>query len=165
MAGRVRQPIDVKSLETYLQAHVPDVAVPLEVKQFGYGQSNPTYLLTSTSTGKSFVLRKKPPGKLLSQTAHKVEREYRIIKALGSTDVPVPKTYCLCEDANVIGTPFYIMEFLKGRIFEDATMPCTFYYQQPPSPTRLSASNFLYIYIQIKKLNNNKTPLPTKPMY
>lgn len=126
MAGRVRQPIDVKSLESYLQSNVPDISVPLEVKQFGYGQSNPTYLLTSKSTGQGYVLRKKPPGKLLSQTAHKVEREYRIIKALEFTDVPVPKTYCLCEDSNVIGTPFYIMEFLKGRIFEDATMPCTY---------------------------------------
>ena len=71
------------------------------------------------STGKRYVLRKKPPGKLLSQAAHKVEREYRIIQALGPTDVPVPKTYCLCEDESVIGTPFYIMEFLDGRIFED----------------------------------------------
>lgn len=125
MAGRVRQPIDVKSLEAYLQSNVPDISLPLDVKQFGYGQSNPTYLLTSKFTGTGYVLRKKPPGKLLSQTAHKVEREYRIIKALEFTDVPVPKTYCLCEDSNVIGTPFYIMEFLKGRIFEDATMPCT----------------------------------------
>ncbi|KAJ4385740.1 hypothetical protein N0V93_010170 [Gnomoniopsis smithogilvyi] len=123
MAGRVRQPIDVKSLETYLQNNVPDISLPLDIKQFGYGQSNPTYLLTSKSTGQGYVLRKKPPGKLLSQTAHKVEREYRIIKALEFTDVPVPKTYCLCEDSDVIGTPFYIMEFLKGRIFEDATMP------------------------------------------
>jgi aminoglycoside phosphotransferase (APT) family kinase protein len=68
------------------------------------------------------VLRKKPPGKLLSKTAHKVEREYRIISALSNTDVPVPRTYCLCEDDVVIGTPFYIMEFLDGRIIEDAAM-------------------------------------------
>jgi aminoglycoside phosphotransferase (APT) family kinase protein len=68
-------------------------------------------------------MRKKPPGKLLSQTAHKVEREYRIIKALQKTDVPVPKAYCLCEDNNVIGTPFYVMEFLDGRIFEDPALP------------------------------------------
>ncbi|PSR80974.1 phosphotransferase enzyme family domain-containing protein [Coniella lustricola] len=137
MAGRVRQPIDIDSLHAYLKHHVPEIQLPLDVKQFGYGQSNPTYLLTSlgpeapssppsTPGGtqqKQYVLRKKPPGQLLSQTAHKVEREYRIIKALNATDVPVPKTYCLCEDAAVIGTPFYIMEFLNGRIFEDATMP------------------------------------------
>jgi aminoglycoside phosphotransferase (APT) family kinase protein len=68
-------------------------------------------------------MRKKPPGKLLSQTAHKVEREYRIIHALEHTDVPVPKAICLCEDADVIGTAFYIMSFLDGRIFEDPALP------------------------------------------
>jgi aminoglycoside phosphotransferase (APT) family kinase protein len=68
-------------------------------------------------------MRKKPPGKLLSKTAHQVEREYRIIHALGNTNVPVPKTYGLCEDSGVIGTPFYVMEFLDGRIFEDASFP------------------------------------------
>ncbi|KAI4131846.1 MAG: hypothetical protein LQ338_001036 [Usnochroma carphineum] len=90
--------------------------------QFGFGQSNPTYQLTAAD-GQQYVLRKKPPGKLLSKTAHQVEREYRIIHALGPTDVPVPRTYCLCEDGNIIGTPFYIMEFLDGRIFEDASFP------------------------------------------
>lgn len=69
------------------------------------------------------MLRKKPPGKLVSKTAHKVEREYKIIRALGDTNVPVPKAYCLCEDSNVIGTPFYIMEFLDGRHFTDPAMP------------------------------------------
>lgn len=68
-------------------------------------------------------MRKKPPGKLLSKTAHKVEREYRIMHALEGTQVAVPKTYGLCEDESIIGTPFYIMEFLDGRIFEDFTMP------------------------------------------
>lgn len=68
-------------------------------------------------------MRKKPPGQLLSKTAHKVDREYRIIHALGSTDVPVPKTYCLCEDDSIVGTPFYIMSFLDGRIFEDPALP------------------------------------------
>jgi aminoglycoside phosphotransferase (APT) family kinase protein len=68
-------------------------------------------------------MRKKPPGKLLSKTAHQVEREYRIIHALERTDFPVPKAYCLCEDVSVIGTAFYIMEFLDGRIIEDAAMP------------------------------------------
>jgi aminoglycoside phosphotransferase (APT) family kinase protein len=68
-------------------------------------------------------MRKKPPGKLVSKTAHQVEREYKIIHALENTDVPVPKAYCLCENDEVIGTPFYIMEFLDGRIIEDPTMP------------------------------------------
>lgn len=68
-------------------------------------------------------MRKKPPGKLVSKTAHQVEREYRVLHALEKTDVPVPKTYCLCEDDSVVGTPFYIMEFLDGRIMEDFTLP------------------------------------------
>ncbi|KAJ0114352.1 phosphotransferase enzyme family domain-containing protein [Diaporthe amygdali] len=123
MAGPVRQPIDVPALEAYISKAVPDISPPLDVKQFGYGQSNPTYLLTSKPTGQRFVLRKKPPGKLVSKTAHKVEREYRIIHALRNTDVPAPKAYVLCEDAAVIGTPFYIMEFLDGRIIEDPAIP------------------------------------------
>jgi aminoglycoside phosphotransferase (APT) family kinase protein len=90
--------------------------------QFGFGQSNPTYQLTG-SDGARFVMRKKPPGKLVSKSAHQVEREYKIIHALEKTDVPVPKAYCLCEDDKVVGTPFYIMEFLDGRIIEDPTMP------------------------------------------
>ena len=68
-------------------------------------------------------MRKKPPGTLLSKTAHQVEREYRIIHALDGTDVPVPKTYCLCEDTAVIGTPFYIMGFVDGRIVTDPSLP------------------------------------------
>lgn len=68
-------------------------------------------------------MRKKPPGKLLSKTAHRVDREYRILHALKDTDVAAPKTYTLCEDDSVIGTPFYIMEFLDGRIFEDPAIP------------------------------------------
>ncbi|GAB7354063.1 hypothetical protein MBLNU459_g4641t2 [Dothideomycetes sp. NU459] len=122
MAGEIRQKIDIQSLERFLNDKVPEIKTPLDVKQFGYGQSNPTYLLTS-SDGRRYVLRKKPPGQLLSKTAHKVDREYRILHALENTDVPVPKTYCLCEDDSIIGTPFYIMSFLDGRIIEDPSLP------------------------------------------
>lgn len=145
MAGRVRHPIDVRALESWLAQKVPDIEAPLDIKQvgcpsipvfvgddqppnlpstiqFGFGQSNPTYQLTAAD-GRKYVLRKKPPGKLVSKTAHKVEREYRILTALSDTDVPVPRTYCLCEDESVIGTPFYIMAFLDGRIFEDPIIP------------------------------------------
>ncbi|EER43266.1 phosphotransferase enzyme family protein [Histoplasma capsulatum H143] len=122
MAGAVRQPIDLPSLERYLKQHVPAIKTPLDLKQFGFGQSNPTYLLTAAD-GQKHVLRKKPPGKLLSKTAHRVEREYQIIHALEQTDVPVPRTVCLCEDNDVIGTAFYIMEFLDGRLFTDPAMP------------------------------------------
>ncbi|KAL9063022.1 MAG: hypothetical protein Q9157_008472 [Trypethelium eluteriae] len=111
MAGAIRQPIDVASLERFIHRNVPEIKVPLEVKQLIDRDNN------------KFVLRKKPPGQLLSKTAHKVDREYRIIHALETTNVPVPRTYCLCEDDDVVGTPFYIMEFLDGRIFEDPTMP------------------------------------------
>jgi len=90
--------------------------------QFAFGQSNPTYQLTAADKQK-FVLRKKPPGRLLSKSAHKVEREFKIIHALEHTDVPVPKAFCLCEDSSVVGTPFYIMEFLDGRIFTDPFIP------------------------------------------
>lgn len=100
------------------QTHTPS--------QFGFGQSNPTYQLTAAD-GAKYVLRKKPPGKLLSQAAHKVEREYRVIAALSAhrtpVAVPVPRAHALCEDAAVLGTPFYIMSFVGGRIFEDAAIP------------------------------------------
>ncbi|OLN85057.1 Acyl-CoA dehydrogenase family member 11-like protein 2 [Colletotrichum chlorophyti] len=131
MAGRVRHPIDQQALERYIQDHVPQIKTPIEIKQFGFGQSNPTYQLTDATSAR-FVLRKKPPGKLLSKAAHKVEREHRIIHALGPTDVPVPAAYCLCEDASVVGTPFYIMEFLDGRILEDPAMPSV----SPPGERR-----------------------------
>jgi aminoglycoside phosphotransferase (APT) family kinase protein len=90
--------------------------------QFGFGQSNPTYQVTD-STNQKFVLRKKPPGELLSKTAHKVDREYRVIHALENTDVPVPKAICLCRDESVIGTEFYIMEFLDGRMIQNPSFP------------------------------------------
>jgi hypothetical protein len=140
MAGTIRQPIDIPALQRYIEQNVPQIKTPLEVKQvgvlvvgyekvhclrpvqFGFGQSNPTYLLISPD-GSRYVMRKKPPGKLLSKTAHQVDREYKIIHALENTDVPVPKAYCLCEDESVVGTAFYIMEFLDGRIITDSWLP------------------------------------------
>ncbi|KAL3469641.1 kinase-like domain-containing protein [Aspergillus californicus] len=122
MAGKLRQHIDVTSLERYLTTHAPQINPPITLSQFGFGQSNPTYQITA-SNGTKYVLRKKPPGKLVSKSAHKVEREYRILKALAHTEIPVPQVFCLCEDESVLGTPFYVMEFLDGRIFEDPTFP------------------------------------------
>ncbi|KAF9094632.1 hypothetical protein BGX29_009423 [Mortierella sp. GBA35] len=114
--------LDAAKLEPYLAKTIPGVTLPIKVSQFKLGQSNPTYLLTDAK-GQRFVLRKKPQGALLSSTAHAVEREYRILKALGeNSNVPVPKVYTLCEDVSVIGTPFYVMEFLQGRIFSDITL-------------------------------------------
>ncbi|OQV03597.1 hypothetical protein CLAIMM_08619 [Cladophialophora immunda] len=122
MAGAVRQSLPVNALEAYLAKHAAEIQTPISIKQFGFGESNPTYLLTD-SNGHKFVMRKKPPGPLLSPTAHKVEREYRILQALGQTDVPVPKVYHFCVDASIIGTVFYIMEFLDGRIFASPSLP------------------------------------------
>lgn len=91
-------------------------------KQFGFGQSNPTYLIKD-QPGAKYVMRKKPPGQVVSKTAHKIEREYRVLRALAKSTIPVPKPYVLCEDSSIVGTPFYIMEFLDGRIFEDPSFP------------------------------------------
>ncbi|KAK4897320.1 hypothetical protein LTR27_004840 [Elasticomyces elasticus] len=123
MAGPIRQPIDLAKLESYIQQNVPEIKTPLDVKQFGYGQSNPTYLLTSKPTNQKYVMRKKPPGALLSKTAHQVDREYHIIHALEHTNVPVPRAVCLCQDTSIVGTDFYIMSFLPGRIYEDPALP------------------------------------------
>lgn len=90
--------------------------------QFTFGQSNPTYLLTD-SNGIKYVLRKKPPTKMISKKIHWIEREYAVLRALEKSGIPVPRVYYLCCDESVIGTPFYLMEYLEGRIFEEAHMP------------------------------------------
>lgn len=111
---------DVSSLERYLTERVPGFRGPLTVRQFHGGQSNPTYYLESP--GGKYVMRRKPPGKLLP-SAHAVDREYRVITALGQTDVPVPRTYALCEDPDVIGTAFFVMEYVHGRLMVDPDLP------------------------------------------
>jgi aminoglycoside phosphotransferase (APT) family kinase protein len=111
---------DIDALAAYLRERVPGFRGPLAVEQFKGGQSNPTYKLMAD--GRAYVLRRKPPGKLLP-SAHAVDREYRVISALAHTDVPVPRTYCLCEDAAVIGTPFYVMDFVDGRVLWDPALP------------------------------------------
>ncbi len=111
---------DEKALSDYLTANLQGYKAPLKVEQFEGGQSNPTFLLHSG--GLKYVLRKKPPGKLLP-SAHQVEREYRIMKALEKTEVPVPKMLHLCEDDTLIGTPFFVMEYVPGRVLGDLTLP------------------------------------------
>lgn len=115
-----RLKFDEAALAQYMAKNVKGFKGPLDVKKFKGGQSNPTYLLTTPS--KKYVLRRKPPGKLLP-SAHAVDREYRIMTALGAKKFPVPKTYALCEDDTVIGTAFFIMDFVEGRIFWDASLP------------------------------------------
>jgi len=111
---------DAARLEAYLRVNVAGFAGPLAVFQFAGGQSNPTFVLDTPA--QRYVLRKKPPGVLLP-SAHAVDREYRVITALGRTPVPVPRTFCLCEDPSVIGTPFYVMEYVEGRVLRDPTLP------------------------------------------
>ncbi|HLU07800.1 MAG TPA: phosphotransferase family protein [Woeseiaceae bacterium] len=111
---------DASRLEAYLRDHMPDFAGPLVVRQFKGGQSNPTYLLESP--GGSYVLRRKPPGKLL-RSAHAVDREYRVISALHRAGFPVPKPYLMCEDEEVVGTPFFVMAYVEGRIFWSLDLP------------------------------------------
>lgn len=111
---------DERALDMYLKNSLQGYEGPLTVQQFEGGQSNPTFLLTAG--GKQYVMRKKPPGKLLP-SAHQVDREFRVMKALKESDVPVPDMYLLCEDENIIGTTFFVMEYVQGRIMEDITLP------------------------------------------
>ena len=111
---------DVGALERYLVDRIAGLRGPLAVRQFQGGQSNPTYHVSAP--GGEYVVRRKPPGKLLP-SAHAVDREYRVITALADTGVPVPRTYVLCEDPAVIGTPFYVMEYVRGRVFTDPRLP------------------------------------------
>ncbi len=111
---------DVAPLEAWMAAHVADYAGPLGVSQFKGGQSNPTYRIDTPR--RAFVLRRKPPGALLPG-AHAVEREARVMSALGPTGFPVPRIHGLCDDPDVIGTPFFVMDLVEGRIVWEATFP------------------------------------------
>ncbi|GAA6079223.1 acyl-CoA dehydrogenase family member 11 isoform X1, partial [Tachysurus ichikawai] len=119
---RQQQAFHVKKLQKYLTGRLQNVLEnsQFSVRQYRYGQSNPTFLIQTPN--KSFVLRKKPHGSLLPG-AHKVDREYVVQKALHSIDFPVPQPLLYCSDTNVIGTEFYIMEHVKGRIFRDPRLP------------------------------------------
>jgi aminoglycoside phosphotransferase (APT) family kinase protein len=113
-------PIDAEALRAYLARELPEFDGPIEVQKFAGGQSNPTYKLSVG--GRSYVLRKKPPGQLLA-TAHMVDREYRVLRALHGSGVPVAKPIWYCDDASIIGTEFFVMEYVAGRIFWDPTLP------------------------------------------
>jgi aminoglycoside phosphotransferase (APT) family kinase protein len=111
---------DVGRLAAYLRQHVDASIGALRVEQFKGGQSNPTFLLDDGR--RKFVLRRKPPGALLA-SAHAVDREFRVIRALAATDVPVARADVLCEDLEVLGTAFYVMEYVDGRVLWDPTLP------------------------------------------
>jgi aminoglycoside phosphotransferase (APT) family kinase protein len=111
---------DVATLNDFLSRNIAGYAGPVAVQRFHGGQSNPTYRLSAQSG--QYVLRKKPSGKLLP-SAHAVDREHRVLTALHSSGVPVARTRLYCDDTSVIGTPFFVMDFVQGRIFWDPTLP------------------------------------------
>ena len=112
--------LDAARLADYLAENIKGFAGPLDVQQFKGGQSNPTYLLETPK--RRYVLRRKPPGKLLP-SAHAVDREYRVIGALHAQDFPVAEALCYCADESIAGTPFYVMSFADGRVFWEPQMP------------------------------------------
>ncbi|GAA5525642.1 hypothetical protein Maes01_02214 [Microbulbifer aestuariivivens] len=112
--------LPLEKLTAYLEQAIPSFRGPLQVSKFSGGQSNPTFLLRASSG--VYVLRRQPPGKLL-KSAHAVDREFRVMQALAATPVPVPQVMHLCEDRDVLGTLFYVMEYCDGRIFWNAALP------------------------------------------
>lgn len=119
-AVRPAHRFDELALERYLTERVTDFRGPIRVTQFESGQSNPTFHVSAASG--DYVLRKKPPGRLLP-SAHMIEREYRVMEALRGTGVPVPSVLLLCTDESLIGTPFFLMEHVSGRIFRHPWLP------------------------------------------
>lgn len=115
-----RHKFDTDALRDWLAERLPEARDGIEVRQFQGGMSNPTFMLICKS-GARFVLRKKPPGKLLPK-AHAVDREYRVMDALGPTPVPVPEMVAFCDDPDVIGAEFFVMRFVDGRIIPDPAM-------------------------------------------
>jgi aminoglycoside phosphotransferase (APT) family kinase protein len=111
---------DADRLAAYLTRHLPDIGGPIALHQFKGGQSNPTYLLETPA--RKLVLRRKPPGKLLP-SAHAVDREYRVLDALSQQQFPVAAPRLYCADESIIGTPFYVMDYVDGRVFWDPAMP------------------------------------------
>ena len=111
---------DLARLEAYFAARLPDFEGPLTVRQFKGGQSNPTYLIETAP--RRYVLRRKPPGKLLP-SAHAVDREYRVTGALAAQGFPVARPLLYCEDASIVGTTFYLMDYVEGRVFWEPHMP------------------------------------------
>ncbi|MCU0868039.1 MAG: phosphotransferase [Burkholderiales bacterium] len=115
-----RHRFDTTALEAWLAGRIDGFRGPIALHQFNGGQSNPTFLLDAG--GRQYVLRRKPPGKLLP-SAHAVDREFRVISALHGTDVPVARPYALCEDPEIIGSAFYVMAYVPGRVLWDPSLP------------------------------------------
>ena len=122
MSSAEQDRFDAAALEHWLSRNLDGFAGPLTVEQFAGGQSNPTYKLVTPRA--SYVMRAKPgPAAKLLPSAHAIEREFRVMRALADTDVPVASMYVLCEDESVIGRAFYVMEFVEGRVLWDQALP------------------------------------------
>lgn len=111
---------DAERLQRHLRQALPDLEGPMRLARIGGGQSNPTFFVDFDN--RALVLRKQPPGELLP-SAHAVDREYRVLRALADTDVPVPRTVLYCDDRTVVGTPFYVMDKLEGRVLSNYALP------------------------------------------
>ena len=122
MTAAVDRPlaIDAAAVEAWAIVHVPGFAGPVVATKFPTGQSNPTYLIETPA--RRYALRRKPPGKLL-KSAHAVDREFRVLRALQGVGFPAPRPLALCEDENVLGSAFYLMDYVDGRIFWDPALP------------------------------------------
>ena len=122
--SQAEPPLPTPALSSYLRAQGLAGSAPLQVRVLSGGQSNPTYRITTEVSGevRDYVLRKKPPGTLIA-SAHAIDREFRVMKALAATDVPVPRMHHYCESSELLGTSFYVMEYLHGRVLMDQSLP------------------------------------------
>jgi aminoglycoside phosphotransferase (APT) family kinase protein len=136
---------DEAALWRYLADHLPEFTQPAALRQFQGGQSNPTFLIETPT--RKFVLRKKPPGKLLP-SAHLVEREFRILRALPADVVPIPKARVLCEDTSVIGTAFYVMDHVTGRVLAQVALP-----QQTPAERSAIYADFARVMANLHRVD------------
>ena len=147
---RTRHTIDQDKLRAWL-SEVMGGLKPMTLRQFRGGQSNPTYWVRWGE--QAYVLRKKPPGKLLP-SAHAVEREFRVMRALANTRVPVAKAHALCEDASVIGTPFFLMDYVEGRVFWDVRLP-----EQSPEERHAIYKELARVMVTIHQVDVNEVGL------
>jgi len=143
--------LNVENLQKYLEANIPDFGTIQECSKFAGGQSNPTFLVRTEKS--KYVLRRKPPG-LLLKSAHAVDREYRVMKALEGTGVPVPKMYVLCDDDSVIGSMFYVMEFMDGRILWNGALP-----EQAPAERGAMYEDMVRVLAAMHKVDLEKAGL------
>lgn len=156
-------PLDKDALTSYLKPRIPGFIGPITAKQFSKGLSNPKYLVEDVGTGKQYVVKRKPPGELLIATAHQVEREYRVLYALGQhhPELPIPKVYALCEDTKVIGAAFFAMEFLKGNVYQDNP----YLLHMSPSDRRAAMLDFIRAMAKLHKVDPVKVGLYGMPGY